>query len=163
MLGFHRTQVGSASDNALNRKIESRASVSGLLVFALPLLLAASGCGGEGPRVPVLPVSGKVTFQGKPPVGAQIVLHPVQAADTSDVAPSGVVGSDGSFTISAYDPGDGAPEGDYVATIQWYKFVKEQGGAGPNVIPKEYSSPATSPLKVSVKGGPTTIPLIAIK
>lgn len=163
MSGFLCIQVGSSSDNALNHKIDARVSVGALLLFTLPLFLAAGGCSGEGPRVPVLPVSGKVTFQGKPPVGAQVVLHPVNAAETSEVAPSGVVGNDGSFTISAYDPGDGAPEGDYVATIQWYKFVAAQGGAGPNVLPKEYSSPATSPVKVSVKGGPTTIPLIAIK
>ncbi len=164
MSGRHpQTQQGSLGDNAVNRRSDFRTISGRLLLLALPVLLAASGCSREAPRVPVIPVSGKVIYQGKPPVGAQIVLHPVNAAETSDVAPSVVVGSDGSFTITAYDPGDGAPQGDYVATIHWHKFVASEGGAGPNVLPKEYASPATSPVKVNVSGGPTQVPPIAIK
>ena len=55
-------------------------------------------------------------------------------------------------------------QGDYVVTVQWFKLVTDDGGsgAGPNVMPKEYASPTTSPVKVSVKGGPTEIPPIAI-
>jgi hypothetical protein len=132
------------------------------LFAALIVSTAMSGCAEK--RVPVFPVSGKVTYKGKPAGGAIIVLHSVNAVAFDGVAPSGTVNEDGTFTITVYEPGDGAPEGDYVATIQWRKMVTSEGGgaAGPNVLPAQYSSAATSPVKVSVSGGPTQIPPITI-
>jgi hypothetical protein len=154
-------QFGSHGDNARGQQFSIALTQRVLALAALlPALVFISGCKSEV-RVPVFPVAGKVTFKGQPTAGAQVVLHPVKPIDTHDVAPTGIVGNDGSFTITAYEPGDGAPQGDYVATVEWRKFV--DGGAGPNVLPKEYSSPATSPVKVSVQNGPTNIPPIAIK
>jgi hypothetical protein len=127
----------------------------------LVLFAVASGCGEA--RVPVYPVTGKVTFQGKPPVGAQVVLHSVNPAAASDIAPSGTVKSDGSFAISAYDDADGAPQGEYVATVQWFKIIPEQGGRGPNVLPAKYASAKSSPIRVSVTSGPTNVEPIIIK
>jgi hypothetical protein len=127
----------------------------------LLLLAGSSGCGEA--RVPVYPVTGKVTFQGKPPVGAQVVLHSVNPTAANDIAPTGTVKSDGSFAISAYDDGDGAPQGDYVATIQWFKIIPEQGGRGPNVLPARYASAKSSPVRVSVSGSPTNVDPIIIK
>jgi hypothetical protein len=110
----------------------------------------------------VFPVSGVVKYDGQIPVGAQIVLHPVAAAASDAVAPTGRVKADGSFVITSYQAGDGAPPGDYVVTIQWYKIEKD-GVVGPNVIPDQYVSPKTSPIKVSVQsGGPTALEPIAI-
>ena len=109
------------------------------------------------------PVSGKVTYQGQPPVGAQVVLYPVNNVGAAGVAPTGIVLDDGSFKITAYDPNDGAPQGDYVATVQWFKITKDAAGPGPNVIPKKYTNPKTSPIKVTVAtGGPTQIQPITI-
>lgn len=137
--------------------------VGRLLILAIvPLVLGTAGC--EEKRIEVFPVSGRVTYQGKPPAGAVVVLHPVATSpELEGVAPSGTVGGDGAFTITVYDPGDGAPPGDYVATIQWRKYVPAEGGAGPNVLPEQYASAATSPVKISVEKGPTQIPPIAIK
>lgn len=137
------------------------------LSFAVAVLMlpVVNGCGGEV-RVPVFPVSGKISFQGKPPVGAQIVLHPVDRSQPNDVTPSGGVTDDGSFKITAYELDDGAPQGEYVATIEWFKIVSAGGGGGgrgPNVLPKKYASAQTSPIKVSVKNGPTVIPPITIQ
>ena len=133
---------------------------SGALLLGAALLTAL-GCGES--RIETAPVSGKITFDGQPPIGAQIVLHPVDRSKPSEVAPSGQVKADGVFTISSYEAGDGAPPGEYVATVQWYKLDKDLGGPGPNVIPKEYSSEKTSPLKVKVESTPTTLPPIVIK
>ncbi len=159
------TQLGSCSDNALNRGTEGKATFGRLALVAVLFVSIAAICGCAEKRVNVFPVSGKVTYKGKPAAGAIVVLHPVNAVGFEGVAPIGTVGDDGSFTLTVYDPGDGAPEGDYVATIQWRKMVVGKGGAGagPNVLPKQYSSAATSPVKVSVSGGPTEIPPIAIK
>jgi len=132
------------------------------LLFTL-LSVATLGCGGES-RVSVVPVSGKVTFQGTAPAGAQVVLHPVTRSDETSVAPSGTVKEDGSFQISAYDQGDGAPPGEYVATVQWFRLVAEEGGSGrgPNVLPVKYASPETSPVKVTVNSDATELQPIEI-
>jgi hypothetical protein len=135
-------------------------------VLLAALAPAFAGCGHSEPRVPVVAVSGKVSFQGQAPAGAQIVLHPVAPQADSNVAPSGTVKDDGTFQISAYDQGDGAPPGEYVATIQWFKVVTSAeggGGRGPNVLPATYADPATSPLKVKVENGATQLHPIEIR
>jgi hypothetical protein len=153
----------SLGDNARSQAAWRVSRVMGtFLLVALPALFVG-GC--SEPRVPVFPVMGKVTFQGKPPVGARVVLHAANPQEIDDVAPSGDVQGDGSFAITVYEPGDGAPQGEYVATVQWFKMVSGAGGsgAGPNVLPKKYGSPVTSPIKVSVAGGPVQIPPIDLK
>lgn len=128
----------------------------------LLLTFTAYGCGEA--RVPVHPVSGKVSFQGKAPSGARIALHTVSGG-AEGVAPTGRVNEDGTFSITAYEPGDGAPAGDYVATIEWYKVVPDPAGGGapgPNVLPKKYSSVQTSPIKLTVSNGPTQLEPITI-
>jgi hypothetical protein len=160
MFGQIPTRFGSLSDNARNQA--ARGTKLGGRLFAialLPALVFAVGCAPEA-RVPVYPVAGKVTFKGQPAYGAQVVLHAANPSEIDQTAPVGDVKSDGTFNVTVYEPGDGAPEGDYVATVQWFKKVGD--AMGPNVLPQEYSSPRTSPVKVSVKGGPTNIPPIAI-
>jgi len=162
----HPQQLSALNVDVASKQFVRRFAVGrGAQVAALLVTLAVvCGCSSEPPRVPVFPVTGKVTFKGKPAEGAQVVLFAVNSANAAELAPSGKVGKDGTFSLTAYEPGDGAPDGDYVATISWRKMVVGDGGAaaGPNVIPAKYGSAATSPVKVSVKGGPTQIPPIAI-
>lgn len=129
-----------------------------LLVIAL-FVSILSGCAEK--RIEVFPVSGKIVYQGKPPVGATVVLHPVNALD-SDFAPTGTVKDDGSFAITSYDPDDGAPLGDYIATIEWYRYDKNLGGVGPNVLPRKYANWKSSPVKLSVSNGPNQVQPITI-
>jgi hypothetical protein len=131
---------------------------------AVVAILSLVGCGPSDVRVPVVPVSGKISFQGQSPAGAQIVLHPVSKVEGQSVAPSASVKDDGSFQISAYDQADGAPPGDYVATVQWFKVVADEGGSGrgPNVLPAKYASPETSPVKITVNSEATEVPPIEI-
>jgi hypothetical protein len=132
-----------------------------LLVALAPALLFLSGCGEKWAEV--FPVTGTVKYNGQIPVGALIVLLPVAPAAPDAVVPTGTVKDDGTFVITSYESGDGAPAGDYVATIQWYKFNEKLGGSGPNVLPADYSSAKSSPIKVTVNGGgPTEVPPITI-
>src|SRR5687767_7734398 len=114
-------------------------SVALSAVSVLPFV----GCGSsDSNRVPVHPVLGAIQFRGQPIVGAFVALHPENA--TAEVpSPRATVGPDGSFTLSTYDGNDGAPEGEYVLTVQWYKPIKQGNEVvgGPNVLPKKYSSP----------------------
>jgi hypothetical protein len=138
----------------------------------LPLLagfaaaLAFTGCGSGEPRVPVVAVTGKISFLGQAPAGAQVVLHPVATSGESNVVPSATVKEDGTFEISAYDQGDGAPPGDYIATVEWFRLVSTGeggGGRGPNVLPAAYAHPTTSPIRVTVKPEATELPPIEIR
>jgi len=128
------------------------------------VLSALTGCGPADKIVPVFPVRGSITFQGKPPVGAQVLLSPVSKQEVL-AAPLGRVKEDGSFQISTFGEGDGAPPGEYVATVQWFRPVSDGGGSGPgpNVIPKQYARPSTSPIKVTVKSEPNVLPAIVIR
>lgn len=154
-----RSESAVPTDVSINRFGLSRR----LALALIPLAAVLSGCGEA--RVPVYPVSGVVKFNGKAPTGAQIVLHPAGNSEPTEVTPVGIVQSDGTFKVTAYDPGDGAPVGEYVATVEWFKVVSDPGGGGgpgPNVLPKKYASSKTSPIKVSVGDGPTEIEPIVI-
>lgn len=131
-------------------------------LLGLPLLLAS--CGDDG-RIEVHPVSGTVKFGDQIPVGAQIVLHPQGGVLPENVVAMGTVAPDGRFEIGTYDVADGAPAGEYKATIEWFKVVKAEGGAGrgPNVLPRRYTDPVTSPLSISVAEQSNQIPDIVIR
>lgn len=138
-----------------------------LTLFTLVLsgvAAALSGCSRGEARVPVYPVNGKVTFEGAPPTGAFIILHPAQAKE-GQPTPSGKVKDDGTFTLTSYDGDDGAPAGDYSVSIKWYKLIKNGSDvkAGPNVIPAKYGAPETSPWKVKVGEAPTQLEPLDIK
>jgi hypothetical protein len=125
-----------------------------------------SGCGQSGlDRVPVVPVDGKVTFEGKPTPGAMIVLHRKDKAPSNVPAPRAQVEKDGTFRFTTYDAGDGVPPGDYVATIAWYKLASQGRDVqpGPNVLPPRYSNPATSKWDVRVAESPTRLPAATLR
>jgi hypothetical protein len=127
------------------------------LPLALSLLTSFVfvGCGdSSAPKVATYPVAAPITFQGKPTPGAFIAFHPVTPAENVP-APRGVVTSDGQLKVSTFNGGDGAPEGEYVLTVQWGRLVKRGGEVvpGPNVIPRKYASPQTSSLKVRIAAG----------
>jgi hypothetical protein len=132
----------------------TRASVA----ILLGLIAVLTGCNSET-KISVVPVSGKVTFQGQPASGAQVVLHPVGAKEDKKFAATGKVKDDGTFKIGVYADDDGAPPGEYVATVQWFKVVQTDGGVGrgPNVLPAKYAKADTSPLKVTVKNEATQL------
>jgi hypothetical protein len=136
--------------------------------LAAPLVLAAAGCGSSDTpilgRLPVFPVKGEVQFNGQPPVGASVVLHPKGITSPNPVRPYGQVGQDGKFTLTSYDAKDGAPAGQYLVTLEWRKLVTTDAGvsAGPNVLPIEYRQPETSPISVKINEADNELPVIQI-
>ena len=130
------------------------------------LMSIVCGCGKTEVKVPVVPVTGSIKVGKEIPVGAEVMLHAKGHTLPPGVSPSGRVAEDGTFKVSIYGTGEGVPAGDYVATIQWFKIVKGEGGgtiSGPNVIPDKYCSPSTSPLLVTVKNEPTELAPILIR
>ena len=117
------------------------------LMVGLVAIMALAGCD----------VTGTIKVDGQIPVGAKLLLCPVTPQGPDAVLPTANVKPDGSFVVTTYKSGDGAPPGEYVVTVAWYKIDKD-GAVGPNVIPEQYANPKTSPIKVTITSpGPTTI------
>ena len=122
----------------------------GVALLSLTTMLGAC-CSRPDGRLKVYPVRGQVFVNGKPAAGATVFLHPLGQWDTPAMKPNGKVEADGSFRLSTYVSGDGAPAGDYAVTVRWGKLNPLGGKAGPNKSPGRYSDPKTSMLRARVK------------
>jgi hypothetical protein len=99
--------------------------------------------------VKVYPAGGSVFFNGKAAAGAIVRVHGVEAA-----MPRGVVQKDGTFALTTYEAGDGAPAGRYRVSVYWRRQGQEDGDEGPFLIPERYSRPESSGLEIEVKAAP---------
>jgi hypothetical protein len=113
----------------------------------------------------VFSVTGSVHFRDLPATGAFVSLHPKAETSAAVPNPRASVGTDGSFVVTTYESQDGAPQGEYVMTIQWYRPVRQQGElvSGPNVLPRKYSTPQTSDLTIQVAAGENRLPPIRLR
>lgn len=124
-----------------------------------------AGCGADDGRVPVYPAQGKVTVSGEAPDGALVVLYPAKGGTEAELRPSGRVKPDGTFRLTTYVADDGAPAGEYTATIQWNKLIKQGRDykAGPNIVPGAYAATDSSPWKIKVSEAPNDLAPLDIK
>jgi hypothetical protein len=126
------------------------------LGLALLFAVVSSGLVGCSPSGPTLyPVTGSVTFDGKPAEGAVVVFQP--AAGGAGLNPSGTVGADGKFTLSTHPHGAGAPAGDYAVTVTWYPPDARSQDNPKNKLPARYADGSTSGLKATVKPAATEL------
>jgi len=116
---------------------------------ALPLMI---GCGGGGPET--VPVTGTVTYQGKPVEGAEVAFYP-----KSGRAATGKTDAEGRFELMTASPGDGAVVGEYTVVVTKSEMVADP--TNPNspykipkpLLPARYAAPATSGLTATVEAG----------
>ncbi len=84
----------------------------------LPVMLLA-GCGrGPGPVAEiekVVPVSGTLTYQGRPLEGYQVTFRPTDGRRPA----TGVTDAAGKFTLGTNRAGDGAPPGSHKVAVVW--------------------------------------------
>jgi hypothetical protein len=125
-------------------------SFAAALALGLPLLGAS--CGGDGPKL--YPVRGKVLYLNMPAEGATVVFHP---ADPAAPKPSGTVGPDGTFTLTTYPHGEGAPAGEYAVAVTWFPPDARETDHPKNNLPARYADATRSGLKASVKEGPNEL------
>lgn len=135
--------------------------------FALAVvLLAAAGCGSGEKRLPTFPAGGKVLVSGKPAAGAQVVFHPLNPTPADAPKPTATVKPDGSFALSTYTSGDGAPAGEYAVGVSWPSGGAPIGGdaeSGPDRFGSRYADPQKSGLRARVNEAPTEIPPFDLK
>ncbi|GEM_PF-758778 len=134
--------------------------VGNLLIVSA--ILVCQGCGGEAWQAATHPSSGSLTVNDQPAVGAVVELHSVgKQPDTRNSRPWAIVQADGSYTLSTYQSGDGAPLGDYAITIRWPPDVTQPsmedqlGGA--------YATAQKTKWKVTINDGENVLPAIAIE
>jgi len=150
----------------------NRATVRSLAATVTLGVFLVTGCGDSGPKregPPTYPVSGVVTHGGAAVQGATVRF---ERADGSG-ASTGRTDAQGKYVLATFEPGDGAPAGDYRVTI-----VKMEGGGGAeavleedpnytgaeeaeevevkNVLPEQYANAETSGLTATVTEGTNT-------
>ena len=126
-------------------------------IATLILMPTLASCGDSG-RVSVYPVSGKVLHQGQPAAGANVIFHATDPSGNSSSVPipRGTVRADGTFELSSYEEGDGAPAGTYDVTIIWPPVTAdpnadpESAGGEADRLRGRYASPDTSGLSATV-------------
>jgi len=124
---------------------------SQFLVF-VTLFLLFGGCG-DNSRLKVAKATGTVALDGKPLTDGVVIFTP-----TSGRGATGVIGSDGTFSLSTYGESDGATIGIHNVSIvpalddKEVLESEEPIDANPQ-IPTKYFNPASSGLKQEVKAG----------
>lgn len=159
--GIHRVGIEvPASDETISRPQSSAALRSvALLVLTVTLLVASlTGCSGSD-RLPVHPVQGQITFNGKPLANAFVVLHPKSPTESRHGPAQAQTDADGNFRVTTYETGDGAPEGEYAVTVTYHRLQKtgESFAPGPNVLAPKIASPETTDITVRVAAGPNSL------
>jgi len=133
------------------------------------LLVGLSGCGSA--KDGFTPTHGQVFSGNKPAEGAQVTLVPLDGRGDAASRPVGVVGADGTFTLSTYDPTtrkthEGAPPGEYIVLITWTPSAglesQPRGVPQPDRLGGRYKDPTTSPFRVAVKDSQTELAPITV-
>jgi hypothetical protein len=94
-----------------------------------PALVAISlPCTSCGDSNNLYPVSGTVTYKGKPAAGATVFFHRPGSASMDDHAIMGIVQHDGSFTLVCGSSAKGVPPGEYDVLIKWKQNLNQAKG-----------------------------------
>jgi hypothetical protein len=123
-----------------------RVTLTAMLVGCLTVPV---GC---GRRPTLVPVSGRVTLDGKPLEFGSVMIQPAAGP-----AARSTIGPDGSFTAGTFDPGDGVIVGP--ATVRVACYEQQRPGAKPSdgelalgksLIPEKYTQFETSGITANV-------------
>lgn len=148
------------------RVIPRRFRLLALLLFVIGM---ATSCSGQPALLTCHPYRGRLIFQGKPLAGVMVVFYP---ADASAKAPSasGVTDSEGWFSLTTYDPDDGAPEGDYFvgasqapSAVRRQSPIKKDKSADPDPLKGRYKDPKKSGLRQHVDKGNNEVDNIVLQ
>ena len=145
----------------------------------VPLLAALlAGCSGStSGGLTMHPVTGKVTYDGRPAAGVKVTLIPTDAPMMPRIPqnPHAVTKADGTFAIGTFTDADGAAEGGYQLVLTWPVDPAEKAARAAKGEKVESSDEAQdtdrlmgwydalhSNVNVRVKSGPNEVPAINI-
>ncbi len=128
--------------------------------------VALTSCSRNAERIPVFPVSGTLTYQSSPATGALVAFHAVDSPLPGALQPNGKVADDGTFQLTTYESGDGAPVGTYAVTVFWPEppaSPVEAPDSGPDRFRGRYLDPKTSTWRVNVTEGTNVLEPFELK
>lgn len=135
-----------------------------LPAFAPLLLALLGGCGAPHEERPALhPATGTLTINGKPAEGAMLVLHPAagEEFDARGTRPRATVNADGSFEVTTYQAGDGAPAGDYRVAVLW--LANPDSNSPWDRLGNRYANPDRTDIRLSIAEGTNELEPIEIE
>ncbi|MFY9256959.1 MAG: hypothetical protein WAO83_26135 [Fuerstiella sp.] len=133
-------------------------------------LFCAAGCGDavDPTQRPVAPALGRVLFKGEPIPDASIRFHPVTEPDDGKPVflPRAIVDEAGNYFVTTYSYADGAPVGEYRVSLSWQGPMEgvseDDEDKLKELLPKKYTSPASSGITVVISEGQNIIPEILL-
>jgi hypothetical protein len=137
------------------------------LCCLLPLCAVIAGCGPG--RLETTPISGRVTYRGKPVPNGRIVFQPEEGRPAM-----AALDADGRYRLTTFKPGDGALLGKHRVTIEATRqignapqpksraeeFRLGAGGRPPVIewlVPEKYARLRITPLKAEVTRSANTV------
>jgi hypothetical protein len=136
----------------------------GRFLAAGALAALVFGCSGnKGPRL--YPVKGLVRINGQPAKDVNVTFTPVTPPEGGDVplSPAAVTKEDGSFQLMSFQPGDGAPAGDYLVTVIYPMSRFNKHLSGIDRLRDKYANPKTSGLTAKVEPTSNDLPPFDLK
>jgi major membrane immunogen (membrane-anchored lipoprotein) len=125
--------------------------------LVIPLALSLSACSQQDYGKKTHPVTGEVYVDGQPAGLLKITLHDVNGFDTNiPSASTAMTNEDGTFAISTFEEGDGAPAGEYTATFQWGKLNNISMAYEGDQLNDKYSDAEKSEIRITVTEGEPT-------
>jgi hypothetical protein len=128
------------------------------ILRALPIFFVV-GCSSEKiDRPQTVPVTGVVSHNGSPVEGANVIFQPVG----HNYAAIGQTDATGTFTLTAFEPNDGAVPGEYKVSVTKSEVTVTGGGGSDDsattmkekmLLPIKYARADSSGLAASVKTG----------
>ena len=130
----------------------------GLLFTLAGLALTYASCGN---RNGLYPVSGHVTYQREPAVGATVFLRRTGGDPLNEPMIMGLVQEDGAFTLVCGSLGNGAPPGQYDVLIEWKRSSNQTRGLTqrvPDKLKGRYADPVHPRLHAVIKAENNCLP-----
>lgn len=131
-----------------------------LRASVLPVMICIlAGCAErprERARVPVYAVDGRLVVAERPAGNSRVIFHPMDKGSGAPRIAVGTTQPDGTFRLTTYTHGDGAPAGHYVVTVVWVnEEIPIDECEGLDLITHDrlcgqYADAATSTLRATV-------------
>ncbi len=121
-------------------------------------LAILSGCNQRPSwQADVYPTSGVIKVNGQGAENAIVLLHfRGTTPDKRESIPWGLVNSEGAYSITTYNRGDGAPLGEYAVTLYWPSNPKEP--SSPDRLKGVFLDPERPLNTVTITKGKNVIP-----
>ena len=124
-------------------------------------VIVIAGCGGStgpqgGPRVETTTVKGVVKVDGAVVPYLRVTAIPANGPGAVPMEPSALTDTEGAFSLSTYETGDGVPAGEYKLTFVWGQISLLNGQYSGDKFNGKYSKADTSEIRLTVASGDET-------